>query len=420
MPRLYYVFTFVFLILLALFLSTTVPLLTPLTSFLEPHKPQSISSEHSKFNTPFTAKATPVAATLNAQQATPEPLLPLKKPKSSASTPSASAPPTASKKPIVASPSHTHCFFYDRPPRTASTTIANALELCLHKSFKEPLPQNRRDRPFLFRNMLRLRTDRVTIMFPHFYIAPDDIPYLKAQCNRTFYVSSTAPIIERVWSAAKYHISRKNGNFTLSATDIQRAKKFFQNGFRTRNFLSAYPYLDADEKPLGVSLQERLVPDYVIRKSHIQNDLSELLHALGCTNEIVTINVHGVDEEVGKVLKGVETDDDLHQWLTKLAKDRNRNGLRKAKRFGDSAKPWLWVRYLHSNANIEKQPDERKVTVSTLQEYEEQKMPLDPFSPTEVALLLFVTFHISCWHSFCLYHSHALCQDKCQQYRWMW
>lgn len=137
-------------------------------------------------------------------------------------------------------------------------------------------------------------------------------------------------MLERLWSRAKYATNGQNGNHSLSAADMEKAKASVRND-RVEAFLNAYPYVDKWGNSLNVAEEDRWKPDYVIRKPTLQEDVALLLDAFGCETDFNSWNVHvGKDIPVEKLLKGVELDERRYRGLKAIGV--RKEGLAKARR----------------------------------------------------------------------------------------
>jgi len=90
----------------------------------------------------------------------------------------------------------------------------------------------------------------------------------------------------RILSRLKYDRERgfSQGNFSYSMQVVIK-----ELGYET--FLTRYPYIEED-----VPEHNRWIPDYVIRKSTLNEDITDLLHVLGCANiELKAVNTHTLD-----------------------------------------------------------------------------------------------------------------------------
>lgn len=215
--------------------------------------------------------------------------------------------------PLHARPNLTiRCVLYDRPPRTGSTTVSNALATCLHKrgfrvnSFVRPDDRN----ASIARGLGLLATERdarsrdrrrdVAIVASHVWMTPEDVGLLRQHCAHIVYVTSAAAMWERVWSAAKMvSVKERNGNTRLDGRMLDNAAHWLAQSNRPyARFYDAYPWIrltgpqrmredgkHMEEIPheyQPVRTDPPFHPDFVIRKDVLLADLGALLVALGC------------------------------------------------------------------------------------------------------------------------------------------
>lgn len=234
---------------------------------------------------------------------------------------------------LSASSSHT-CVIYDRPPRTASTTIGNALEKCLGPlGYEQPEWHSFDGRSLLVHNMLHLPFERVALLSRHFYMNLTSVQELRAGCSSLFYITSTAPMKERLWSLVKYRQIANHGSASLNETQLLAAIQDLRKETVQIEVLNAYPYLEAHETPTNRSEIDPITPDYVIRKKNLNEDLSKLLRAFGCESRFASDNVHQSKHvsELDNIT--IDDDDRLHKRLLRLARHRNKIALRKVPDF---------------------------------------------------------------------------------------
>ncbi|PXF48967.1 hypothetical protein BWQ96_01309 [Gracilariopsis chorda] len=226
------------------------------------------------------------------------------------------------------------CVIYDRPPRTASTTIGNALEKCLEPlGYEQPDWQGMDGRSLMVLNMLRLPFERVSLLARHFYMNSTSLLELRTGCDALFYITSTAPMKERLWSLVKYRQVTKHGNSSLNETQLFAALQDLRKETVQIEVLNAYPYLQTHETPINRSTIDTITPDYVIRKSQLNEDMSKLLRAFGCETRFVSENIHLLEHASGLDKITIDDDDGLHERMLRLARQRNDVGLKKAADF---------------------------------------------------------------------------------------
>ncbi|CAN8075095.1 unnamed protein product [Agarophyton chilense] len=242
----------------------------------------------------------------------------------------------------------TKCIVYDRPPRTGSTTIGRALELCLRSAgyVQQPLPKGKKGgerRAGAIRQMLAAdrKEDRRALLTRHIYVSEADMQLIRWTCDDFLYITSTAPMKERLWSAAKHLLARRHGNTTSEwldkarAAQVVRRQAFKVGELRSVNELNWYPYLTAGGEEAAV--KRKLIADYVIRKASLQQDLGRLLEAFGCDASFTTRNVHedddvtNLDMVIGNA--GLAEGDRLYKALWARAEQANEDTLEMAKTF---------------------------------------------------------------------------------------
>eukprot|EP00177_Eucheuma_denticulatum_P006824 GFKZ01012414.1.p1 GENE.GFKZ01012414.1~~GFKZ01012414.1.p1 ORF type:complete len:284 (+),score=31.56 GFKZ01012414.1:434-1285(+) len=233
-------------------------------------------------------------------------------------------------------PPHPFCVVYDRPPRTGSSTVAAALRICLQShGFHQPELLSRPQRHHLVAQMLSLPHQRVALVSHHVYISRHDIDLLRQGCQRLFYVTSASGMRGRVWSAIKYSLVGRRYNGEIAGKVLRRARHWAMVNKRWEPYLEHYPYLvpGADgqhEEGWGVRFGERLIPDYVIRKDNMDEELAAMLKQLGCDQKkVVNRNVHRVGEHVLPPEIPLEKKDQVFRWLNTVGDMANEAGLRK-------------------------------------------------------------------------------------------
>lgn len=335
---------------------------------------------------------------------------------------------------------HSHCVVYDRPPRTGSTSISQPLTACLRAlNFAVPQTLPSIGRSGVLLSTLAQPTTRVAASRTHLYLtmgADHAAMSLSDRCARTLYVSGTAPMAERILSQIKYGIrGAVHTNSTVDASEVWSAVRRRGRAGRIsqyEGFLSRYPFVsekalgslgleenggngiaadmnleeemnteagsilreevktdDAgdrivieasnDDNDIALGGMQRLTPDYIIRKSHISEDLGALLATLGCSARVgraqnvhtlvgernstfsksnlsnsssftfdnnselyPSVNTNGSSRREGgpdaKILREISrylrSDDRLFDWLSHEADKRNEAGLLYARQFG--------------------------------------------------------------------------------------
>lgn len=231
---------------------------------------------------------------------------------------------------IIKTTNETLCVFYDKPPRTASTTIGNALSLCLQKKGYTALdrPISKFGRDEVVHNMLNKPGYKKSAAIKHVQLSHTDIQLLRENCLHLLYITSTRSMKERIASKAKYAMHKRHGNSSLTSQQYSKAvkKALVDNG--TEPELEAYPFTS----------NQSMQPDYVIRADNFETDLNLLLRALGCETSYTSANVHLYEgEEVSRMeeLDAVELkySDATFKRLSLLADQRNSVGIAKAKQF---------------------------------------------------------------------------------------
>lgn len=238
------------------------------------------------------------------------------------------------------------CVIYDRPPRTGSTTISKILYSCLiSKGYKgyDYVPKERRDIA-IHQFLAKTDSDLRALIRPHIHIDLQDHKLMLENCDCIFYITSTAPMGDRIFSRLKYNLieGHRNGSFTISRLMKSFRKKNSTSIQITELEYTKYPYLK-NEVPEYL----RLTPHFVIRKNNISNDLKLLLSALECNKmSIISENVHSInmskrnaviDKKVNflrtEVSSMLMTKDFRYNALVRNIHDRNLEGLHRAKYF---------------------------------------------------------------------------------------
>lgn len=228
------------------------------------------------------------------------------------------------------------CVLYDRPPRTGSTTVSSALSTCLRKrgfvvnSFVKPDIRDTsiaRGLGLITSNgKSSTRSDRTydyAIVVSHVWMTEEDIQLLRENCGEVMYITSTAPMWERVWSAAKMvSVKERNGNTRLDRGMLDNAAKWLSESNRPyARFYDVYPWirltgpqrLREDGKHMEeiphqyeqVHIHPPFHPDFIIRKESLLADLGSLLIALGCKKlQPRSTNVH---QELDQAIHAITT-----------------------------------------------------------------------------------------------------------------
>lgn len=180
------------------------------------------------------------------------------------------------------------CLIYDKPPRTGSSTISNALRKCwMSYGYKFPVPTSK-EFNITISKMLDLPGDRVGLAGVHFTMSSSELTKISLMCKHSYYVTSTRPMPERIASKAKFEVSggKTYQNTTLSEDDLERAIQKAINDNTTEERLERYPFID-----------QKIEPDYIIRSQNFSEDLKALLRSFRCGEEFYTKNLHIVEEE---------------------------------------------------------------------------------------------------------------------------
>lgn len=222
----------------------------------------------------------------------------------------------------------TRCVIYDRPPRTGSTVISNALELCLlSKSYALHHASKRPERKLVISKMLSDPGSKLAAVKSHMNIAASDIDGLKKRCHVYLYVTSTNAMPNRLLSALKYSVFKGHGNRTVSAAELEQAMEYF-NPPRLKNFLEFYPC-----KKRGCIARNEFLPHYTIRTETMLADLIRLLNALRCNPAIIAVdNIHDVTGNLSRtrIQFPIKLGDSRHIHMKQLASQANANGLKLA------------------------------------------------------------------------------------------
>lgn len=229
-------------------------------------------------------------------------------------------------------PQNVTCVVYDRPPRTGSSTVSDTLGKCLLKKGydwgKGPWMEYDKVIPF----MVSLPARKKAIVRRHIVVPYWQLRLLIGHCNKLLWISSTRVMKERLVSKAKFDVRGKHGSSVLGKGDEALVKKnlMSKDSDEAEMLYESYPFVSAN-KTL------RIMPDYIIRSEHLENDLELLMRALDCPNDIKTSNVHTLNGTRGdtQYVKGVtlKLDDKRHKMMTSLATEFNERGLEYATKF---------------------------------------------------------------------------------------
>lgn len=232
---------------------------------------------------------------------------------------------------------HSKCLIYDKPPRTASSTISRSLRTCW-TSQNYSIFHSTYDTPFnaTLSEMLNTTSDRIGISGVHFGMLPDQIEALYHECESVMYITSTRSMGPRIASAAKYKVSQARVylNTTLNHTQMEEAWNIsveIINEEQVERRLENYPF-DGRE----------IQPDFVVRNDHLQSDLADLLSAFNCSVSVRSKNLHVYeseeesDDEIPQFdfkKLSIKLGDARHKKLVTLAKHHNQQGLERARFF---------------------------------------------------------------------------------------
>lgn len=216
----------------------------------------------------------------------------------------------------------TRCVVYDRPMRTGSTTATTYLLRCFQKlGFTIDEHQTGNARVDAIPHALELESPNrmYAIARGHVWVREKDVQLLRRRCDDVIYITGCAPLWEQLWSAAKMLSRRRvNGNTTLSESDADRALSWVrENASKYIRMYEFYPFINLT-KPLELQSDKKypdvppsferakllspFIPDFVIRKQYLSEDLSQLLRAFGCDDRIQSArNVHRVKTEGGQI-----------------------------------------------------------------------------------------------------------------------
>lgn len=154
--------------------------------------------------------------------------------------------------------------------------------------------------------MMMEGNDKLALVHAHYYISAMDVELIREQCGKLLYITSTTNMKDRMYSAAKYRVNSNNGNVTVTSENQNIVEMSLLRDNETEPFLEAYPYLNAQEQPLLLSEQQKLIPDYVVRSEYMNDDLKQLLEALGCGGDFKSSNVHVAQLDKQRLLDKVK------------------------------------------------------------------------------------------------------------------
>ncbi len=239
------------------------------------------------------------------------------------------------------------CVIYDRPFRTGSTTIDVTLGICLdYKGYANVRPLLGENRTNGITYMLGFNELNRSSVRPHIFMNRKDHDRIINGCDCLLYVTSTARMVDRVISRFKYNLIEGHGNSTYNLRKLNKKVKRHLKGRRYRIHADEEEYTNYPYVKEKVSEYERIVPQYVIRKEYLTEDLTALLNALNCEGlPIFSDNIHSTlstktqnyEAVIGKlrtaISKVLRTNDYRFQKLSKLSETRNKFGLQAAAYF---------------------------------------------------------------------------------------
>lgn len=236
------------------------------------------------------------------------------------------------------------CLFYDKPPGTASSTIAAALDQCW-VNFSQA--KTRLDIPSYILHALNkpnfqaideflmVRSPVVAHHQWHAHLHDHHVSRIKYSCRQLFYLSSTADKRSRLMSYITHSFST-NGqllNEIVSANTVQAKIALIADQLKNWHDLDGtYPFQ-------GVLT---LIPDYVIRSDYFESDLMLLLSKFGCPTNVTSVSdlspsLSSLNESMSEIIHVVKSvklrkADPFHNRLLRIAKSKNQLGLVKASR----------------------------------------------------------------------------------------
>lgn len=217
---------------------------------------------------------------------------------------------------------HRVCLLFDKPPRTASSTVTFALGACWLRRWRLQAPHDvKPQQPFnqSIDWMLDLPSPFVAHYRRHVELSPENMDAITHRCDNFFYVTTTRSMRGRLRSFAK--MSSGGGNLTSrnATVVLARLKKdravLLQRAREEEARYEQYPF-----KVRGTAIP----PDFVIRYDQIEDDLPRLLRAFGCDGAFNTTNTHRIVDE-----EGLEVGDDAVSFIDKASRrgDRRHNNL---------------------------------------------------------------------------------------------
>lgn len=244
------------------------------------------------------------------------------------------------------------CVFYDRPPRTGSSTISNALHDCMiQKDFSSVGGHSKSGRNYVMSEMLNFSTDFRASVRGHIVLSYNDTLKLKKYCDEYLYISSISPIIKRVVSQVKYSMFHGHHNQTINIVSLVNRMKVRDTVIiqGQEAFLESYPY---DVNDTIISEENRLQPHYIIRRDQLVDDLTALMGAMNCegislqsrnVHPIISDNVNKTEtedfntseimEELRQVVTSkIQGGNHRYLKLSEMARRRNKDGLLRAQK----------------------------------------------------------------------------------------
>lgn len=209
------------------------------------------------------------------------------------------------------------CIIYDRPPRTGSTTVGNALKSCLQSrrwSVAGDIARPLRDRA-ITSAFAGMKND-YAVVWGHIWMNGRDLETIRRRCDTAFFMTSATRMDDRLWSAAKImSTTAKNGNLTIGSSERALAFQWLEDfGPGYVPYLDAYPFInvtgpqlmgshgDVTEVPAQwqeARVEEGFRYDFVFRRQSLREDVLAVLTAMGCKPSFAVYNVHS-DREVGE------------------------------------------------------------------------------------------------------------------------
>lgn len=266
---------------------------------------------------------------------------------------------TSSAKTDEGLPKHKFCFIYDKAPRTGSTTIAKTLASCWRSLPGISVTVRKGQFTSAITTLLSSPNSvAVALVGSHFFITSKDVISLKNQCNEIFYITSTRNMYERLWSEAKYYVSKADirHNTSLSVDSLSDVwSTLLSNLSTSEKYFEKYPHISQfNESTVSEhgNMSEELTPTYIVRTEYMHRDLSMLLDSFGCSElGIQVTNMHTIELVVPEPMKShnsckecihqnmpinltslrLQYNDQRHKKLSQLASKINHWGLSIAK-----------------------------------------------------------------------------------------